>query len=376
MQSNSGAMPSFHVDAVRLWDSRTRWSNIQPRRGVFDWHLLDRMVAGAEQAGLPVLLTFGGTPEWASPGGPRTPYTDGSRTSPPRDLSDWDMFVRTVATRYQGRIEAYELWDYANSPHFYSGSTATLVEMVRRASQIIKVADPKATVGCPSFGDLWEADGQETLYQFAAAGGYTYCDAAAVKLHPRNLRGRPEEMVKLASLIDRTMHRAGVHLPMWATGPNFGVPNVPPLDEEKAKNYGPRFYLAGLYARFERMYFYNWGGRNVPLVLQAEGGPPTLAALRVEELQRWLAGSRITSCGHGTPDALPPTVWQCRFLLDSKNNDRHPAVIRWTDSGTATMTAEPRAMAVHHLDGSVQPVNAGEALAISEQPILVEYTAP
>ncbi|HYN88432.1 MAG TPA: helix-turn-helix transcriptional regulator, partial [Ardenticatenaceae bacterium] len=104
LNSNSGAMPTFDVGAVRLWDSRTRWSNIEARRGEYNWFILDRMVAGATQAGLPVLLTFGGTPEWASPDGPRTPYDDGSRTSPPHDLSDWDRFVAAVAARYQGRI--------------------------------------------------------------------------------------------------------------------------------------------------------------------------------------------------------------------------------------------------------------------------------
>ena len=132
INSSSGSMPTFRVDAVRLWDSRTRWSNIQPRRGVFDWNILDRLVAGAREAGLPVLYTMGATPGWASPDGPPTAYDDGSRTTPPRSMADWRTFVRAVVKRYRYRIEAYELWNLANSPRYYSGGIAALVEMTRQ----------------------------------------------------------------------------------------------------------------------------------------------------------------------------------------------------------------------------------------------------
>jgi hypothetical protein len=375
MNSTSGAMPTFEVEALRLWDSRTRWANLEPRRGAFDWTILERMVTSAEKAGKPVLLTFGGTPQWASPDGPRTAYTDGSRTSPPDNLADWDNFVRQVVTRYRGRIGAYELWDYANSSRFYSGSTQTLVEMVRRAARIIKTVDGGARVACPSMGDLWQAAGREALRRFAAAGGYNHCDAAAVKLHARDPSGRPEEMAELATLIDKALHQAGLSLPLWATGPGFNIPDARPLDEETAANHAARFYLTGLFARFERMYFYNWGSRKIPLVLQAEGGPPTRAALGVAELQRWLASARITSCGRGRDDGLPENAWQCRFVLGRKGAER-PAVIRWTDSGTATMSAEPGAKAVHHLDGRVTPVRAGQPVSLSERPVLLEYSAP
>ncbi|MEV7969971.1 beta-galactosidase [Sphaerisporangium sp. NPDC088356] len=52
---------------VRLWDSETRWAQIQPKRGEFDWTVLDRLVGGAHDAGLPALFVMGGTPAWASP---------------------------------------------------------------------------------------------------------------------------------------------------------------------------------------------------------------------------------------------------------------------------------------------------------------------
>ena len=63
---------------------------------------------------------------WASPGGPRAPYGDGSVTAPPVDLQDWDDYVRSVVQRYRGRIESYELWNLPDTSRYYSGSVETL----------------------------------------------------------------------------------------------------------------------------------------------------------------------------------------------------------------------------------------------------------
>ncbi|MFI6283131.1 helix-turn-helix domain-containing protein [Streptomyces sp. NPDC050988] len=374
INSSTGAMPSFHVGAVRLWDSETRWAQLEPRHGDFDWASLDRLVGGARRAGLPVLFTFGGTPSWASPDGPKAPYPDGSRAAPPDDLGDWEAFVRAVVTRYRGRIDAYELWNLAPSPRFFTGSSARLADMTRRAGRIIRGTDPRASVVCPGMGELWEPASRAFLRGFAAAGGYQSCDIASVKLHQRDFGDPPETMVELADIVRRTFRETGFSLPMWNTGTAYRVAVAAPLTEEQAEDYAVRFFLIGLYVRYDRMYFYNWGATSLPIVLQAEGGAPTRAALFIEQLQRWLRGARITSCGHGTPDGLPSNVWQCRLLLPAEDSqDTRPAVIRWTDQGRATMTAESGVRAVRHLDGSAQPMTEGAELVVTERPALIEY---
>jgi transcriptional regulator with XRE-family HTH domain len=162
MNSSTGTMPGFRVGALRLWDSETRWAQLEPRRGSFSWHTLDRLVEGAGRARLPVLFTFGGTPAWTSPTGPKAPYGDGSRASPPDDLADWDAYVKAVATRYRHRIDAYELWNLAPSPRFFTGSAERLAEMTGRASRIIRRADPRATVVCPGIGELWQQESRSS----------------------------------------------------------------------------------------------------------------------------------------------------------------------------------------------------------------------
>lgn len=372
---NTGEMPGFRIGAVRFWDSRTRWANVEPDRGRFTWNLLDRLVAGAESAGLPSLYTLGMAPGWSNPGAPQGPYDDGSITAPPLDLGDWDLYVQGLLERYRGRIEAYELWNLANSTRYYSGSVETLVELTRRASSIIRGLDPRATIVCPSMGELWQPGARDFVSRFAALDGYRYCDIAGVKLHPRTAHDRPETVIELADLVYRTLHLAEVNLALWSTsniGYDFTAQGM--LSAWDAGNYAVRTFLMSIYLRpfrYERMYFYAWGSGQLPIVLQGADGPPTEAGRFLDRLQRWLAGARVRSCGRGTEDGLPSNVWECRFVVPGAHGGSEAAVIRWTDRGTASVLAEPAAYVLEQLNGDVKQVRSGDMISLSERPVLV-----
>ncbi|GLW91171.1 helix-turn-helix domain-containing protein [Actinokineospora globicatena] len=374
INSAVGAMPSFRVGAVRLWDSGTRWSEVERQRDRYDWATLDRLVDGANRAGLPALFVFGGTPHWAAPNGPPTPYSDKSSSAPPDDLAEWDAFVTSVVERYRGRIESYELWVLGNDKRFYTGSVETLVEMTRRAAAILRETDPAATLACPGMGQLWTDEGMAVLRRFAELGGYGHCDVASVKLFQRRASDPPESMLELTSTIDRELHAVGLHPPIWNTGTTYTIPLEGKLDETMSRNYAVRFFLVGLYAydtNVERMYFYNWGGTRIPLVLQAVGGTPTAAALAVEQLQVWLADARVQGCGRGRGSGLPDAVWQCDFLI-TEGERAYPASILWSHKGTATTTAPPGSRAIRHLDGTTDVLHPGAPLTVTEEPVLVE----
>jgi hypothetical protein len=333
------------------------------------------LVGGAEHAGLPVLFVFGGTPRWAAPTGAAGPYPDGSSSAPPDSIADWDAYVKAVVERYRGRISSYELWVLGNDKRFYSGSAETLVDMTRRASALVRAADPKATVVCPGMGQLWTPEGVQALRRFAELGGYNYCDVAGIKLFQQQASDPPETMLELTTTIDHVLHDAGVHPRLWNTGTTYTIPLQGSLDDAKATDYAVRFFLVGLYARnvnLERMYFYNWGGTKIPIVLQAVGGAPTRAALAVEQLQRWLAHAQSRSCGHGPELNLPGDVWECDFTITQADRT-YDAAIRWTATGSATSTAEPGVQAVHRLDGSTTPAQPGDTITVTEEPILVEH---
>ncbi|MFC7305645.1 helix-turn-helix domain-containing protein [Streptomyces monticola] len=379
MNTDTGQMPDFKVSGIRLWDGETRWGQMEPEKGELDWSVLERMVKGAERAGLPVLFTFGGTPGWAAPDSEHTLYGDDTRTAPPDDLGDWDRFVKKVATRYRDRIGAYELWDNVGATSHYSGDMRTLAAMVRRASRIIRGADPDAVVACPSFGRLWERHGQDLLREFARTGAYKYCDAAALKLHPRRADGPPEEIIELAAKVrDDVLYVEGIGLRLWNTGPGKDIVTRPQLGARRAEDYAVRFYLAGLFSRkakLDRMYFYSWGSTGVPLVVQPVGGAPTEAGRRIGRLQSWLADARITSCGFGTRVGLPEHVYECRF----QRGDGEPGTVRswlavrWARQGRASAELDAKARQLHRMDGGSERVRPGQRVEYGESPVLVEY---
>ncbi|MFE5890677.1 helix-turn-helix domain-containing protein [Streptomyces sp. NPDC056462] len=377
INSDTGRMPGFRTGSVRLWNSETRWGTIETSPGRYDWTTLERLVKAAERERLPVLFTIAGTPWWAAPDGRKSGFAD-STASPPDDLKVWDRFVEKLATRYRGRIESYELWDYPSHPLMYAGSLETLAEMVERASRIIRRIDPKARLACPSFGSLWTGKGRALLRKFARTGAYAHCDAAALKMPPRKGDGRPEEIIELSRSMRNLLHEENVHdIELWNTGPEWDINSTPPLDARHAGDYAVRFYLAGLYGRHygvRRMYFYNWGSTHVPIIVQPVGGPPAEPGKRVGRLAAWLDGARISACGRGTRMDLPPGMYSCRFQRDGR--DGTPFTVRWSVQGRAEVSLDHQgAHRLRHMDGSTVRARPGDRIGIGEEPVLIEHLA-
>jgi hypothetical protein len=144
--------PHQRVEAVRLWDTRTAWLNLNPAPGIFDFTNLDAHLQQAESHGVQhTTLVLWGTPRWAArdTAGTDAFWLGPGSASPPRDLQDWCTFVRTVAERYHGRIHAYEIGNEPTEPMFWRGSQNELNDMIAVAAEEIRRVDAKATVVAP-----------------------------------------------------------------------------------------------------------------------------------------------------------------------------------------------------------------------------------
>lgn len=197
----------------------------------------------------------------------------------------------------------------------------------------------------------------------------------SVKLHQRQAVDPPETMVDLLDRIYEALHEVGVHPPLWNTGTTYDLPTEESLDERRAVDYATRFYLVtvyGMHVSLERSYFYNWGGSRLPIVMQAVGGPPTPAALAVEELQRWLVRTSTRACGHGREIDLPVNVWQCEFTAE----DGRLLSVRWTATGTASTEAGPGAEELRRLDGTAEPLRDGDVVEVSGTPQMIISRRP
>jgi len=126
------------------------WRDIESKKGQFDWSHTDHIVYTANRYGagkLDLLIRVDHPPEWAAPGCSNP--AQGIVQGPPRNLQDYANFLTALASRYKGRIRAYEIWNEPNLAREWCGRVpdpAEYAQMLRVAYAAIKRADPNAMV--------------------------------------------------------------------------------------------------------------------------------------------------------------------------------------------------------------------------------------
>jgi len=188
--------PTVPFADLRLWDTMTTWRELENQHKG-DWRFadLDRMVDLAEQHHVNILYTFGKTPKWTSSIAPGGSFP--TETGAPKSMSDWRDFVRKVAERYRGRIQAYELWNEPSYHGFYNGDIRTMAQMSQEAAGIIHQVDPKAIVVSPS---PTTPESLGWFKEFLADGGAQHADVIGYHLYvtPK----APEQIVPFVAQIN------------------------------------------------------------------------------------------------------------------------------------------------------------------------------
>jgi hypothetical protein len=246
------------IGALRLWDCDTRWADVAPARGAWDFERLDAIVAQAAARRVPVLYTLGSTPRWASARPDEAgPYGPGCAAEPAR-LADWDEYVRRVAARYRGAIEAYELWNEPNfsdvardrgAPGFYTGPVGAMVEMARAARAAIAALDPAARLLTPGF-----TNGPDRLALFLDAGGAPLVDGVAYHFYSAD----SARFIAQVAEVREVMRRRGLAtLPLWNTecGVDAGTLRG---DASLAGAKLAQFLLLGAALGLARFHYYAW----------------------------------------------------------------------------------------------------------------------
>jgi hypothetical protein len=221
-----GDWPDMPLSGIRLWDTRTAWLNIEPAND--DWHFahLDALLAKAEARGAArVTLVLAGTPRWAA-----TKVTLGEAhwlgpgsASPPKDIRQWRQFVRKVASRYVGRIDAYEIWNEPESPTFFSGTPAEWAQLVKVAAEEIASIDRAASLLASGFVLTTPADLRRSLpWLRALAASGARVDGLSVHWYPSSWR-----QIRGLAVVARRMSNIAVSLGLpgglWVTEANAVV---------------------------------------------------------------------------------------------------------------------------------------------------------
>jgi hypothetical protein len=139
------------VTHVRIWDNGASWRDIHKGVDQYDWSLLDQLVNKA--SGKTIVYTIGACPQWLAKYPNQAhyaPWLGPGSNSMPSNQDTANEFFWNLATRYAGRIDAYEIWNEPQLADFLYPWNDTernaLAQLTKRAYNTIKACDSKAMV--------------------------------------------------------------------------------------------------------------------------------------------------------------------------------------------------------------------------------------
>lgn len=359
--------PALNFGMLRLWDSRTRWADIEPARGDWRFERLDFYVDQAFERGARILFTLGSTPRWAS-ARPDEPCSYGKGCSAePASLEYWREYVRVMARRYKGRICCYEVWnepDFSGSPKagFYTGSVETLVEMSRIAKQVLQEEDPDALLFSPAFVN----GPRHRLNKFLAAGGREHVQGIAYHFYAWDDERR---MLREIEQVRAVMKANGLaHLPLWST--EAGVEVVAPdqplpsgikqyITRQEAAAMMVRQIVLVAFAGVEKYFYYAWDSDTFGMVDRAGQAYPSRDAMLL--VQRWLRGATLDRCELRNPG--PTVCWI--------EKDKQRLAIVWNpDSAESLEIPVPTGMRIDSRQSAVPAWTPDKSVAVRSDVML------
>ena len=368
-------IPSVPMGAWRACLPELHWFSLEPSRGVWKFDKLDIAMRLMAARGVEVMYTLGNPPAWASSRPDvKGPYVYGE-LAPPRNLDDWENYVRTIARRYRGRIRCYDLWceprirEVDGDQAYFS--VAQLVELGRVAYRVIKEEDPAALLTTPSM------DGGESgirhMDAYLAAGGRECADVVAFHFY-----GMPEQIPQYQAGLLKVMARNGVgHLPVWNTESGFLIEdptsaNSHPLSSGAFSRVLPEIEAAAWVGRsliiaasvgIERFYWFMWDGQSMGLVTWV-GRHIKPAGVAYGTTARWLIGKRIGQMRRTGNIVTSPLV----------GPDGDVAWLAWTHDYSSMRWIVPKewsAERIEFLDGRSQAMTDGRNIELSAAPVLI-----
>ena len=352
--------PPYQFGTLRLWDTGTSWTSLEPLEGVWNWQPLDTWVAAAEQYRVPdILLTLGQTPPWASSNPGDVNYIGAGAPAPPTDNQYWRDYITAVAQRYQGRIRYYEIWNEPNDPTYYTGTVAELAELTAEAYSILKSVDPENVVLSPA------AYAPGYLDQLLQAGIASNVDMIAYHFYETP----PEAAAAAIANVNLVMaqHNASA-IPVWATEGATGDNTTAP--EDLAAAYLVRKYLVHLAFGSIRFDWYAWGKATTFCVGTEENNPELLteAGYAFGVLLGWLHDASVTGAsidGSGT--------WQIGLSWAGGAY----GLIAWNPTATVQFPVPSGLVAVseHDIFGNAMPIE-GTSVTIGYAPVLLRGELP
>jgi hypothetical protein len=366
--------PSVPFATWRLWDADVVWANLETAPGKWTWERLDQYVELAARHGVELVMPLALSPRWAS-ARPDEPSSYGPGLgAEPRSIDAWRNYVRTVATRYKGRIQWYEVWNEVNDKGYFTGSVEMIVRLTAEANRIVKEIDPGNRIVSPSIvADLKYFD------RVYGAGLGQHVDVIGYHFYAPSVV--PEKMLIEIAEVRRLMTKHGLaDKPLWNTEVGWAVtnedgsksPHLDPrwamLSPRTAAAYMSRALIVNWAAGVQRYCAYSWDHSGMGFI-EPKAGTHKPIAHAYGQTAAWLSGARIEQCAKGGD------TWTCQ--LETKDNNR--AWIVWTESGATNTFKPPHEWQVTEtitLGGAPRAFAEQGSVEIGDAPVMLRRRAP
>lgn len=222
----------LYMAGFRWLKQQIRWADFEPSPGNINFAPIDQIVDTASRRQTALLFSVVTSPAWA--------LADGQTNGPPDDFNTFGNFLFALASRYRGRVAAYEVWNEQNLRREWAGrplDPGLYVELLRVAHTRIKEADPNAIVVSGALTPTGVNDGQiavdDGVYlqgMYSYQGGVFKTLADAVGAHMSGFNNAPGDFVGL-----NTVNTVG-----FKDHPSFYFHRIDQLREVIAINGDPR----------------------------------------------------------------------------------------------------------------------------------------
>jgi hypothetical protein len=353
------AWPESNPGLIRLWDSVTRWRDIEPDDDVWKWKRLDSLLEAASANGAEVIYTLGQPPKWASSKPSIKGVYGAGASSAPTNIHEWKEYIHATVERAAGRIRYWEIWNEGDHRIFNIMAPGEVAELASAAREVFDEIDPDLKLLTPNI----TRGGLGWLDRYLHEGGKDSADA--ISFHVNHV-GEPENSFP---------YYEGVR----SLAVNHGLANLPLFNTEGAVEKTQsavsdagrvaRAYILQAILGISNWSYYGWDLHLKDRVALSDKSytKETVAGSAYRETVDWLVGSKLISY-HRNFDG------EGSWYVELQREDSYRGWLLWNPNSYVNFTIPNHwnAKQLRDLKGNTRAVHGQDIVTINASPILIE----